>query len=191
MGRSGTGLGMAIVSGTVKDHNGHIDVQSQEKSGTTFTLYFPITKKKEETEIKPVPMDEYMGSKESILIVDDEVRQLQLATDILSKLNYSVTSVESGEKAVEYMQNSSSDILILDMIMEPGIDGCETYKQILKMHPGQNSIIASGFSQTERVKEAQKLGAGEYLKKPYTLEKMGLVVKNALENSKQNHLTFL
>ncbi|MCP3898440.1 MAG: response regulator [Desulfobacteraceae bacterium] len=191
MGRSGTGLGMAVVWGTVEDHKGHIDVQSKENLGTTFTLYFPITEKLKKEKVKTLPLDKYMGNKESVLIVDDEKRQRELATDILNKLNYSVTSVESGEKAVEYMQNNSPDLLILDMIMKQGIDGCETYKQILKTHPLQNSIIASGFSETDRVKEAQTLGAGEYIKKPYTFEKIGIAVKNALENSKENQLTIL
>ncbi len=181
MGRSGTGLGMAVVWGTVQDHKGHINVQSIENLGTTFTIYLPTTKEKIDEQETALSIDKYMGNKESILIVDDEKRQLQFATAILKKLNYSVTSVGSGEKAVDYMKNNSPDLLILDMIMEPGIDGCETYKQILKTHPDQNSIIASGFSETERVKEAQKLGAGEYIKKPYTFEKMGLAVKNALE----------
>ncbi|MCK5098433.1 MAG: response regulator, partial [Desulfobacteraceae bacterium] len=191
MGRSGTGLGMAVVWGSIKDHKGHIDVQSKQNFGTTFTIYFPITEKKLGKEKKALSMNEYMGNKESILIVDDEESQLQFATDILNKLNYSVTSVGSGEKAVEYMKKNSTDLLILDMIMDPGIDGCETYKQIIELHPGLNSIIASGFSETGRVKETQQLGAGEYLKKPYTIEKMGLAIKNALKNSKQGQYTFL
>lgn len=191
MGRSGTGLGMAVVWGTMQDHKGHIDVQSRENFGTTFTLYFPVTAKEKKEKRKTIPRDEYMGNKELVLIVDDEKRQRELATDILSKLNYSVTSVESGEKAVEYMHNNSPDLVILDMIMQPGIDGCETYKQIVNIHPGQNSIITSGFSESDRVREMQELGAGEYIKKPYTFEKIGLAVKKSLENSKQNQFTFL
>ena len=64
--------------------------------------------------------------------------------------------------------------------MVPGIDGFETYKQILKLHPKQKAIIASGFSENNRVKKAQKLGAGEYIRKPYTLEKLGLTIKAEL-----------
>ncbi len=79
------------------------------------------------------------------------------------------------------MKNRSSDLLVLDMIMEPGIDGLETYKRILKLHPGQKAIITSGFSETDRVKEAQKLGVGAYVKKPYMLEKIGIAVKKELE----------
>ena len=99
---------------------------------------------------------------------------------MLNKLNYSVTAVSSGEKAVDYMSNNSADLLVLDMIMPPGIDGLETYKRILNLHPEQKAIIASGFSETERVKEAERLGAGKYIKKPYTLEKIGLAVKEEL-----------
>jgi DNA-binding NtrC family response regulator len=95
-------------------------------------------------------------------------------------LGYSATSVLSGEEAVDYMKDNSANLLVLDMIMDPGIDGLETYRRILELHPAQKAIIASGFSETERVREAQRLGAGKYIKKPYTLEKMGLAVEEEL-----------
>jgi DNA-binding NtrC family response regulator len=79
------------------------------------------------------------------------------------------------------MKDNSADLLVLDMIMDPGIDGLETYKRILEFHPGQKAIIASGFSETERVREAQRLGAGAYLKKPYLLGKMGMAVRAELD----------
>ena len=181
MGRSGTGLGMAVVWGTVKDHKGYIDVQSTEGKGTTFTLYFPATRKEIIEKEKALPMEKYMGTGESILIVDDVKEQREIASGFLKKLGYSVTSVSSGEKAVDYVKDNSADLLVLDMIMDPGIDGFETYKRILQLHPGQKAIIASGFSETERIKETQRLGAGKYIKKPYTLEKIGLAVKKELE----------
>ena len=65
--------------------------------------------------------------------------------------------------------------------MDPGIDGLETYKRISGFHPGQKAIIVSGFSETERVKDAQRLGAGAYVKKPYLLEKIGLAVRDELD----------
>ena len=68
------------------------------------------------------------------------------------------------------------------MIMDPGIDGLETYKRILQAHPNQKAIIASGFSATDRVKKVQKIGAGAYIKKPYTLEKIGMAVKTELDS---------
>jgi len=180
MGRSGTGLGMAVVWGTLKDHKGYIDVQSTEGKGTTFILYFPVTRKEIGGKKEDLPMAEYMGKGESILVVDDVAEQCEIASRILSKLGYSVTSVLSGEEAIDYMKDNSADLLVLDMIMDPGIDGLEAYKRILELHPGQKAIIASGFSETERVKEAQRLGAGKYIKKPYTLGKIGLAVKEEL-----------
>lgn len=180
MGRSGTGLGMAVVWGTVKDHNGYVDVQSTPGEGTRCDLYFPVTREELTEKKTTVSVDKYMGS-ESILVVDDVLRQREIASQVLSKLGYSITSVSSGEEAIEYLKSNSADLLVLDMIMEPGIDGLETYRSILELHPGQKAIIASGFSETERVKEAQKLGAGAYIRKPYLLEKIGSAVRSELD----------
>ena len=181
MGRSGTGLGMAVVWGTVKDHKGYIDIESTEGKGTTFTLYFPVTREEIVTDKSMLAIENYLGKGESILVVDDVEEQRELAFEMLNKLRYAVNTVSSGEEAVDYMKDNSADILVLDMIMPPGIDGLETYKRILEFHPGQKAIIASGFSETARVKEAQRLGAGKYIKKPYTLEKIGLAVREELE----------
>jgi DNA-binding NtrC family response regulator len=100
---------------------------------------------------------------------------------MLTKLGYTVVSVSSGEEAVDYMKHHSTDLLVLDMIMEPGIDGLDTYKKILEIHPNQKTIIASGYSETGRVKEAQRLGATSYVKKPYLLDKIGKVVRDELD----------
>jgi len=184
MGRSGTGLGMAVVWGTVKDHKGYIDIESSEGKGTTFTLYFPVTRKEIAKDESLVSIEDYMGKGESVLIVDDVEKQRELASKMLNRLGYSANTVSSGKEAVDYLKNNSADLLVLDMIMDPGIDGLDTYKKILELHPGQKAIIASGFSETERVKEAQKLGAGQYINKPYTLENIGLAIKNELKLKK-------
>jgi PAS domain S-box-containing protein len=181
MGRSGTGLGMAVVWGTIKDHRGYIDIKSQEGKGTTITLYFPVTRKELAADLEQVSLEEIKGNGESILIVDDVLEQRQIASEMLEKLGYAVTTVASGEEAVNYLVDHSADLIVLDMIMDPGIDGLETYKRILKLHPGQRSVIASGYSESERVKEAQKIGAGVYIKKPYLIEKFGRAVKKELE----------
>ena len=181
MGRSGTGLGMAVVWGTVQDHNGYINIKSIEGKGTTFELYFPITRQELSQEKSNKSIEEYRGNNETILIVDDIKQQREIATNILRTLNYSVTSVSSGEEAVDYMKYNIVDMLLLDMIMDPGIDGFETYKRIVELHPGQKAIIVSGFAETGRVKEAQILGAGAYIKKPYTMENIGVAIKTELE----------
>jgi PAS domain S-box-containing protein len=180
MGRSGTGLGMAVVWATVKDHKGYIDVKSEEGSGTTFSLYFPATRQPVAKDHPRWSIDDYKGHGEFLLVVDDVEEQREIAKEVLQTLGYSVASVSSGEEAVRYMKRNSPDLLILDMIMGSGIDGLDTYKKILEECPDQKAIIASGYSETERVREAQRLGAGPYIKKPYTLEKIGTAVRGVL-----------
>jgi len=182
MGRSGTGLGMAVVWGAVNDHKGYIDVQSKKGKGSSFTLYFPVTRKKITKDISILPIEEYMGKGESILVVDDVEEQREISTGILRKLRYNVITVSSGEEAVAYMKNNWADLIVLDMVMSPGINGRETYERIIEFHPKQKAIIASGFSETDDVKAVQNLGAGRYIKKPYTLEKIGVAVRDELKN---------
>jgi PAS domain S-box-containing protein len=183
MGRSGTGLGMAVVWGTVKDHHGYIDVQSALEKGTTFTLYFPVTCQKVRKSETSLKMQDYCGNGESILVVDDIEEQRKIASGILVKMGYKVKTAASGEEAVSYMKENSVDLLILDMIMDPGINGLETYKKILKIHPDQKAIIASGYADSEQIKKTQEMGAAIYLKKPYSLEKVGMAVRNTLNGN--------
>lgn len=183
MGRSGTGLGMAVVWGTVEDHKGYIHIESEEGKGTTIELYFPVTRETARSMDMPISLDNYKGKGQSILVVDDVKEQLEIASKILTQLGYSVETVCSGEKACEYLESNSPDLIVLDMIMAPGIDGLETYKRINSKYPQQRAIIASGYSETERVREAQRLGAGKYVKKPYTIEKIGVAIKSELNIS--------
>jgi PAS domain S-box-containing protein len=181
MGRSGTGLGMAVVWGTVRDHDGYIDIQSTEGQGSTFTLFFPVTREKLNNDTGEQPQTRYQGHGQTILVVDDSQVQREVAVSMLASLGYSVCAAASGEDAVAYVQDHTVDLLVLDMIMDPGIDGLEAFKRILQIKPNQKAIIASGYSETDRVKEAQRLGAGKYIKKPYTLETIGMCVREELE----------
>jgi CheY-like chemotaxis protein len=95
-----------------------------------------------------------------------------------------VTIVSSGKEAIEYLKTNKADLIVLDMIMDPGIDGLDTYRQALEIHPQQKAIIVSGFSETDRVKAAQALGAGAYVKKPYIIEKLGLAVRKELDRAR-------
>jgi two-component system cell cycle sensor histidine kinase/response regulator CckA len=180
MGRSGTGLGMAVVWGTVKDHNGYIQVISSEGEGTRFDLYFPATREKLPARENLIAMAAYMGQGESILIIDDVLEQREIASKMLTKMGYRVDAVASGEEAVTFLKGNRVDLLVLDMIMDPGMDGLDTFEKIIARHPGQKAVIASGYSETDRVRQAQKLGAGTYIKKPYTLEKLGMAVRQEL-----------
>ena len=179
MGRSGTGLGLAVVWNSMQDHNGYINVKSSEK-GTAFELYFPTTREQVADEKEEVPLEDYLGHGEKILLVDDEERQREIASGILTRLGYTAEVVSSGEEAIEYVKENPVDLIVLDMVMPKGINGRKTYEEIIKIRPGQKAIIASGYAKTKEVDLAQELGAGKYIKKPYTLAKVGLAVKEEL-----------
>jgi two-component system cell cycle sensor histidine kinase/response regulator CckA len=182
IGKSGTGLGLAVVWNIVQDHEGYIDVSSDEK-GTTFELYFPMIRDEVSVKDLPISMEDYKGSGESVLVVDDEENQREITCKMLDTLGYRAKAVSSGEEAVAYMQERGVDIILLDMIMDPGINGRETYERIVKIHPKQKAVIVSGFTETDEVKKTQRLGAGGYIKKPLTLQEIGLAIKEELKKS--------
>jgi signal transduction histidine kinase/ActR/RegA family two-component response regulator len=181
MGHSGTGLGMAVVWGTVKDHKGHIDVESAVGKGTTFTIYFPATLEKAAAIRGMEPSSEGTAKGESILIVDDVREQREIAAKMLAELGYSVEAVSSGEEAIAFVNQRQVDLLILDMYMEPGMDGLDTYREIRKLRPEQKAIITSGYAQTERVKETQELGAGSFVRKPFFMDTIAVAVRAELD----------
>jgi PAS domain S-box-containing protein len=178
MGRSGTGLGLAIVWNTVQEHQGYITVTSG-CNGTCFDLYFPSTRSNIKAEESGTPIDTFMGNGETILVVDDDPTQREIASAMLSFLRYHVITVDSGEAAVAYVKDASVDLMLLDMMM-PGMNGRETYEAVSRIRPGQKAVIASGFSGTDDVNEAQRMGAGVLVNKPYTIEKLGHAVMSAL-----------
>jgi len=180
MGRSGTGLGMSVVWATVKDHHGYIDIKTKKGKGTTVDLYFPVTRVEVTKKPHSESIEKYKGN-EKILIIDDVEEQREVASEILTQMGYQVTTVSSGEEALEYIKHHPVDLLVIDMIMEKGIDGLETYRRIIHQHPGQKAIIVSGFSKTEKVKEMQRLGAGLYVKKPYTIEQFSRAIRRELD----------
>ncbi len=181
MGKSGTGLGMGVVWSTVKDSNGYIDVSSIEGEGTTINLYFPLCKEEVEVETNTVDIAGLRG-KEKLLIVDDIEEQRDGAKMILDKLGYEVTTVSSGERAVEFLKNNNVDLVLLDMIMEPGIDGIETYKRIKKFKPNQKVIIVSGFAEGEQINKIKQMGILIIVKKPFKIKELAFAVRKALDS---------
>jgi PAS domain S-box-containing protein len=184
MGRSGTGLGLAVVWNIILDHKGYIDVIS-DQNGTKFNLYLPITRDQVSTADSAMLLKDLNGNGETILVVDDVDTQRKISSRMLQTLGYKAEVVASGEQAIDFMKHNKADLVLLDMIMDPGINGRETYEGIKKLHPGQKAIIVSGFAETEDVRATQRLGAGQYVKKPITLETLGLAVKDELAKGKQ------
>lgn len=177
MGRSGSGLGLSITYGIVKDHNGYIDLKSEAGIGSEFVVYFPKVNLESQSPAKAVV--DIRGS-ETVLIVDDIEEQRELAATILSSLGYNTKTAASGEEAIEFLKNNHADLVILDMIMDDDMDGLDTYRKIIEIRPDMKAVIASGFSETDRVKEAEKLGVAKYIRKPYNMQILGKAIREIL-----------
>ncbi|MCP4704828.1 MAG: PAS domain S-box protein [candidate division Zixibacteria bacterium] len=175
--RRGSGLGLSVVDTVMKDHDGFIDLKSIIGEGTSFYLYFPITR-----DVIDTPNEnEIIGGTESILVIDDDKAQREVALMILGKLGYKATAVNSGEKAIEFVQNNPQELLLLDMIMPDGIDGTETFRQILEIYPNQKAIIVSGFAESSRVEESRRLGIELYIRKPLTMRLLASCIRKVLD----------
>jgi PAS domain S-box-containing protein len=181
MGRSGTGLGLAVVYGVVKDHNGYYDVKSEVGNGTEFLLYFPACKETVGVSGKP---SNCVGGDEQILVVDDNEDVRLLMEEMLSSKGYQVRSVENGHEAVKFIKNSQVDLILLDMIMEPDFDGLDTYREIVQIRPGQKALVVTGYASTERVAQLLELGAGGLVKKPFNIATIASAVRSELDRPK-------
>ncbi len=181
MGRNGSGLGLAVVWGTVKDHNGYINLHSEKGNGSRYELYFPATRERLQKGGKRQELSDLTGNGQFIVVVDDIPVQREIATGILNRLGYTSKAVASGEEAIEYIQEHPVDLVVLDMIMKPGIDGCETFRRIKTFRPNQRAIIASGYCEIELLREIRELGVSGYIKKPYTIEAFGRAIKKIFQ----------
>ena len=117
------------------------------------------------------------------ILVQVQEKQQEIASNLLTSLGYKTEFVGSGEDAIAHVKSNSVDLIVLDMIMENGIKGRETYEEILKINPKQLAIIASGFAEDEEVEQTLNLGASQFVKKPYTLAQLGMAVKQALSET--------
>lgn len=194
MGRSGTGIGLSVVWSSMQDHDGTVTVQSDHER-TIFTLFFPLSDEhcrqlssKEDIPLEDIDQD-LRGHGERILIVDDEVRQREIALQILKELGYRARAVASGEEAIKSVEEAiksveeeSFDLVLLDMVMAPGMDGLETYIALTHINPGQKALIISGFSESNKVDQALSLGISGFLRKPYTLKQLAAGIKTVFKN---------
>ena len=181
LGRSGTGLGLTVVHNTVEEHDGKIIVESSEK-GTSFTLYFPLGQAAQTQPEQQAVEEALPPSNKHILIIDDEPQLRDIASQILKTQGYKVDSVCSGEMAIQFILKQPVDLILIDMLMEPGMNGREAYEEILKINPEQKAVIASGFSESDDVKATLKLGASGFIKKPYSMDQLCRVVQEALHH---------
>ncbi len=174
LGRSGTGLGLAVVWSVVHDAGGYIDVESSP-SGTRFDLYFrpgvEITRAAE----PEVDVERWRGQGQRILVVDDEASQRRISTALLTRLGYEVESVGSGLEALRLLKQTPIDLFLLDMMM-PQMDGLRTFIEARRISPTLRAVIVSGYAATADVCEAQRLGAGPLVSKPFSVALLGKTI---------------
>ena len=177
-GKSGTGLGLTVVYGSVKDCKGYIDVVSTPGRGTEFIIYFPASHKPLPV-VAPVKKEDIRGHAR-VLVVDDIPEQRTLAKHLLNHLGYQVESAGNGREALDFLRTTPVDVVLLDMILGDDLDGLDTYLAIREIRANQKCIIVSGFSENDRVQMAIEQGVVGYVQKPYTLDVLGRMIREAL-----------
>lgn len=182
MGKSGSGLGLAVVYGVVKDHNGYYDVFSEVGCGTEFVFYFPL---KGTLHCSEGDNAEHRTNRR-ILVVDDSAIAREQTMEMLCAMGHSAASVPTGHEALKYLSNHAVDLVVLDMLMEPGFDGLDTYREILKVRPEQNVIVVSGYMESDRAQELLKAGASALLAKPLTRDALYTAVQHAIGASNRS-----
>ena len=179
----GTGLGLAMVYGIVKNHGGYIHCSSQPGEGTCFEIYFPTLQAvaAERTE-KQTPDHHVAGGNEKILLVDDEITILEVVKDMLDRFGYATLTAKSGEEAIEIFESRKGPIalVVLDLNM-PGIGGHKCLEELLKLDTAVKVIIASGYSADKKVRETLRAGAAGFIHKPYKYEDMLQKVRVVLD----------
>jgi len=181
---TGNGLGLSIVRGIVRDHNGFVDVETEVGKGTTLKVYLPVADAGAIAAGTEAPV---RGGSEHILVVDDDPGTRFVARRLLTMLGYTVTEVRNGEEAIALIEEVRKtgkerpfDLAMLDMMVNETLDGLETYKRILEMCPGQKAILVSGFTATERAVEMMNLGVG-CLPKPYSLKDLSVALRQEFD----------
>ena len=179
----GAGLGLSIVHGILRDHKGYIDVESVPGAGSTFVVYIPISR----NAVRKGLDEDLPRGIDRILVVDDDVPQVEVLSSMLALLGYKVTGAMSGEECLNLVggQGNRYDLVILDMVMDPGIDGLDTFRELRKLVPDQKVLLISGFARTtQRVAKAQELGAGCYLRKPLSIDSLAKAVRNEIDGTR-------
>ncbi len=170
MGR-GTGLGLASAYGTIKHHQGIINVYSEKGQGSTFNIYLPASEKEVPLE-KESPIDIDRGSG-TVLLVDDEEMILAVSRRMLERLGYQVKVAKGGEEALKILSADRHEIalVILDMIM-PGMGGGETFERIKAEHPGIKVLLSSGYSLNGQAQDILNKGCYGFIQKPFSLSEL-------------------
>jgi PAS domain S-box-containing protein len=179
--RRGSGLGLSTTYAVLKDHGGYLDLETQVGKGTTFIAYLPTS----DQPLNSEHPQELLGGDEHVLVIDDDPMQRQVGKTLLERLGYRVSLAVSGEQAISMVANGiRPDLALLDMLLGSGLDGAQTYRRLIELQPALKAIVLSGYAETEQVREALRLGAGRFVRKPLELSVLAHAVRNELARPK-------
>jgi CheY-like chemotaxis protein len=176
----GTGLGLAVVHGIVKEHRGTITVRSELDRGTTFDVFFPKIEKEiieDFDDFAVIPK-----GKGSILFVDDEPAIMDIGMEMLQRLGYKVTARSSSTEALEAFRSQPDrfDMIITDQTM-PHMTGVELTREVLSIRPGIPIVICTGFSESVSPERAKDLGVREVVMKPMVMSQIAGIIRRILD----------
>jgi two-component system cell cycle sensor histidine kinase/response regulator CckA len=178
----GTGLGLAMVYGIVKNHEGYILCYSEVSMGTTFKIYLPAMEQSGRSQ-KPVEVEDlFRGGDETILVVDDEEYIRELVVELLTDAGYKVLTATDGEGALKLYgkKQKNIDLIILDLVI-PGMGGKKCYEEILKINPRAKILIVSGYSANGPGKDAIEAGAKAFVGKPFDVSHLLETIREILD----------
>jgi len=179
----GTGMGLAMVYGIVKNHHGFIDLQSSASDGTTIHVFLPVAEGPPEND--SVTVATARSGSGRILVVDDEEIIRDIASQLLTKLGYTVTTATDGQDAVDRYTLAGErgiDLVIIDMMM-PRMGGRDCFRALRKINPSIRAIVSSGYGLNEAVQEILDDGAISFVQKPYALDQFSQAVETAMKDA--------
>ena len=181
--QKGSGLGLSTTFSIIKKHNGHIWAESTIGTGTTFTIYLPVTDKTLSQPERPDKIDHKGQGK--ILVMDDQEDILKMAQRILSGMGYETVFAKDGAQAIEiyrkaYQSSNKFDLVVLDLTIPGGMGGVKTIPELLKINPNANVVVSSGYSNDPVISDYQAYGFCSVLEKPYSIDQVAALLNKIL-----------
>jgi CheY-like chemotaxis protein len=175
----GTGLGLTSVYGTIKNHNGLIELESQPKKGTVFTIYLPLVVKTEPAAI--AELKQVRNGSGTVLFVDDEQTMRDMVGEILGDLGYTVVAKPDGIEAIEYYKrhHAEVDVIIVDMIM-PRMGGYDCIKILKQINPDARILVSSGYSLVSDTQQIISKGIDGFIQKPFEINELSQAIFETL-----------
>lgn len=180
----GSGLGLTIAYSIIKDHGGHITVDSIEGAGTTFTIYLPASDRRLD-EKADASIEQTFSGKGRVLLMDDEDAIIDTTGEILKAMGYEVEFAKNGMDAIELFRRARDmgrpfDIVILDLTIPGGMGGKEVIKRLLEIDPDVKAIVSSGYSNDPVMAEYRNYGFSGVVVKPYEIKELSETIRRAM-----------